>query len=84
VSAGKHLFFVDAGQGSTRNALLMRLPVARTDAILLTHFHSDHIANLGELMLQRWASGSNTTPVDVIGPTGVEDRGPQSSRVTLD
>ena len=72
VSAGKHFFIVDAGQGSTRNALLMRLPVAKTDAILLTHFHSDHIADLGELMLQRWVAGFNKTPVDVIGPAGVE------------
>ena len=24
------------------------------------------------MMLQRWAGGGNKTPVDVIGPTGVE------------
>jgi ribonuclease Z len=72
ISAGARLFFVDAGQGGTRNAQLMRLPLGRTDAVLLTHFHSDHIANLGELMLQRWVSGSNVSPVDVIGPVGVD------------
>ena len=38
----------------------------------LTHFHSDHIADLGEMMLQRWAGDSNQTPVPVIGPAGVE------------
>ena len=72
VLAGKHFFIVDAGEGSTRNVLLMNLPLIQADAILLTHFHSDHIADLGEMMLQRWAGGSNKTPVDVIGPTGVE------------
>ncbi|HUH99132.1 MAG TPA: MBL fold metallo-hydrolase [Anaerolineales bacterium] len=72
VLAGKHFFIVDAGEGSTRNVLLMNLPLARADAILLTHFHSDHIADLGEMMLQRWAGGSNKTPLEVIGPTGVE------------
>ena len=72
VLAGSHFFVVDAGEGSTRNVLLMNLPLIRADAILLTHFHSDHIADLGEMMLQRWAGGANQTPVDVIGPTGVE------------
>lgn len=72
VLAGKHFFVVDAGEGSTRNVLLMNLPLITADAILLTHFHSDHIADLGEMMLQRWAGGANKTPVDVIGPIGVE------------
>jgi len=72
VLAGEHFFVVDAGEGSTRNVLLMNLPLIKTDAILLTHFHSDHIADLGEMELQRWAGGANKTPVEVIGPTGVE------------
>jgi ribonuclease Z len=72
VLAGKHFFIVDAGQGSARNLLLMKFPIGKTDAILLTHFHSDHIADLGEMELQRWAGGSNDSPVDVIGPEGVE------------
>jgi ribonuclease Z len=72
VLAGRHFFIVDAGEGSTTNILLMNLPIGKTDAILLTHFHSDHIADLGEMELQRWMGGSNITPVGVIGPTGVE------------
>jgi ribonuclease Z len=72
VLAGEHFFIVDAGEGSTKNVLLMNLPIGKADAILLTHFHSDHIADLGEMELQRWAGGSNKTPIDVIGPTGVE------------
>ena len=72
VLAGSHFFVVDAGEGSTRNVLLMNLPLIKADAILLTHFHSDHIADLGEMLLQRWAGGANQTPVDVIGPQGVE------------
>ena len=72
VVAGKHLYIVDIGDGSTRNITLMGFQTGKIDAVLLTHFHSDHIAGLGELMLQRWAGGSNITPVDVIGPTGVE------------
>ncbi|RJP80289.1 MAG: MBL fold metallo-hydrolase [Desulfobacteraceae bacterium] len=72
VVTGKHLYIVDIGDGSTRNITLMGFQTGKIDAVLLTHFHSDHIAGLGELMLQRWAGGSHTTPIDVIGPTGVE------------
>ena len=72
VAAGGKLYVVDAGPGSTRNIGLMGFNLARVEAILLTHFHSDHIAELGEVMLQRWATGSHTTPVDVIGPQGLE------------
>jgi ribonuclease Z len=72
VLAGSHLFIVDAGEGSTKNVLLMKFPIGKADAILLTHFHSDHIADLGEMELQRWVGGSNKTPIDVIGPSGVE------------
>lgn len=72
VQAGNHLYIIDAGPGSARNIGLMGFDIGKVEAILLTHFHSDHIAELGEMMLQRWAGGSNTKPVDVIGPKGVE------------
>jgi ribonuclease Z len=72
VMAGGHFFIVDAGEGSTKNILLMKLPIREAEAILLTHFHSDHIADLGEMELQRWVGGSHKTPIDIIGPTGVE------------
>ena len=72
VIAGERIFVVDAGDGATRNMALMGLPIGRIDAILLTHFHSDHIAGLGEMMLVRWASEGNSQPVPVFGPQGVE------------
>ena len=72
VLAGQRLFVVDAGAGGTKNLALMNLPPGRVNGIFLTHFHSDHIDGLGELMLQRWANGSWTTPVPVYGPTGVD------------
>ncbi len=72
VVAGKRLFVFDAGAGSARNIGKMGFNHGRIEAIFLTHFHSDHIDGLGELMLQRWVSASNTAPVPVHGPTGVE------------
>jgi ribonuclease Z len=73
VVAGKRLFVIDSGVGSAKNLSLMNLPPARVSAIFLTHFHSDHIADLGELMLQRWAGGAAPAPVPVYGPTGVDE-----------
>ncbi|MEQ9316321.1 MAG: MBL fold metallo-hydrolase, partial [Henriciella sp.] len=47
-------------------------PLGEIEAVFLTHFHSDHIDSLGELMLQRWANGGHAEPLSVIGPSGVE------------
>jgi ribonuclease Z len=72
VLAGRRLFVVDVGAGAQKNLALMNLPPARIEAVFLTHFHSDHIDGLGELMLQRWGGGANTSPLPVFGPTGVD------------
>ncbi len=72
VLAGRRLFVVDVGEGGTKNLTLMNLPPARIEAVFLTHFHSDHIGGLGELMLQRWGVGAARAPLPVYGPTGVD------------
>src|SRR5271167_1253055 len=72
VVAGRQLFVIDSGQGSTKNLSLMNLPPAQVSAVFLTHYHSDHIADLGELMLQHWAAGAATTPLPIYGPTGAD------------
>jgi ribonuclease Z len=72
IIAGQQVYVVDAGEGSPRKMALLGLSPGLVDAILLTHFHSDHIAALGEMMLQRCGTASHTDPVPVIGPQGVE------------
>jgi ribonuclease Z len=72
VIAGKHKFIVDCGPGSTLNLELMQFPLEETTAVLLTHFHSDHIGDLDELMLKIWTFGARTEPTLVIGPEGVD------------
>lgn len=73
VVAGKDLFVVDSGSGSTRNLLLMNLPPPRLTAAFVTHYHSDHIADLGELMLQRWGGGVPHAPLPIYGPPGLDE-----------
>lgn len=72
VYAGHQLFVVDAGTNGLRNLLRMRYPVGNIQAVLLTHFHSDHIDGLGEMATIRWVNGNHTQPMPVIGPEGVQ------------
>lgn len=66
------MFVVDIGGGAVRKLGLMGLDLGATEALFLTHFHSDHIDGMGELMLLRWAGGGRTLPLPVIAPEGVE------------
>ncbi|MFM9862625.1 MAG: MBL fold metallo-hydrolase [Micropepsaceae bacterium] len=72
VIAGKRTFVVDAGTGGVRTLARMGLQPGRIERVLLTHFHSDHIDGLGEMMLQRWVGAANAAPLPVHGPTGVD------------
>ena len=66
------VFIVDAGSGAARKLLWLGVRVGDVDGVLLTHYHSDHIDGLGELVLQRWAGSSRREPLPVYGPPGVE------------
>jgi ribonuclease Z len=72
VAAGNDLYVVDSGLGSVSNLLTWRVPLQNVKGVLLTHFHSDHVAELGELRLQTWVAGRRS-PLKVYGPPGVED-----------
>jgi ribonuclease Z len=71
VFAGGNIYIVDTGPGSWKNLALWHIPAARVAAVMLTHFHSDHIGDLGELNLETWANGRDH-PLRVYGPPGVE------------
>ena len=72
VLAGESLYLVDAGAGSAQVAVTGRLPLERLEAVLLTHFHSDHIAALPEFNLNSWVAG-RPKPLTVFGPAGVTE-----------
>lgn len=72
VIAGQRVFIVDAGERASETLNRMQIAPQRIEAVLLTHFHSDHIGGLGSLAIQRRAAGRATTPMRVLGPPGVE------------
>lgn len=71
VFAGNRFWIVDAGSGSWNSLGLLGIDASRIGGVLLTHFHSDHIGDLGELNMQTWAAG-RLLPLRVFGPPGVE------------
>lgn len=71
VMAGDQLFVVDTGPGSANRLSMWRFPFDKLDGVLFTHFHSDHIGDLGEFRMQGWVAG-RLGPLAVYGPTGVE------------
>ena len=72
VFAGGRFYVVDAGPESVENLVLWGIPLSAIGAVLLTHFHSDHIGDLGELQLQTWAGG-RPRKLDVYGGPGVAE-----------
>lgn len=72
VLAGKQLFLVDAGAGAGRRIGQIGIPPGKIDATLLTHFHSDHIDGLGEVLMLRWAGSGRKAQMPIYGPKGVD------------
>ena len=71
IIAGGQLVLFDVGPGSYRNLDLLRLPSENLTAVFLTHYHSDHIGDLGEANMLSWVAGREH-PLEVYGPEGVQ------------
>lgn len=72
VIADGRFYVVDTGNRSANNLALWRIPAERIGGVLLTHFHSDHIGDLGEFNMMSWAQG-RPQPLTVYGPPGVAE-----------
>lgn len=60
-------YVVDCGNGVARQLVNADVPLRNLRQIFVTHHHSDHNADYGNLLLLSWASGLTTT-VDTWGP----------------
>ena len=68
----EHFYLIDSGAGSTDNISRLGLPTSQLDGLLLTHFHSDHIAEIYEVNLNSWVQG-RPQPLTIYGPQGVDE-----------
>ena len=60
-------YVVDCGDGVARQLVLANVPLASLRHVFLTHQHSDHNADYGNLLLLSWAAGLKSR-VDAWGP----------------
>ncbi|MDC8995733.1 Rv2407 family type 3 sulfatase [Mycobacterium marinum] len=75
VRAGGQVFLVDCGRGVLQRAAAVGVGAAGLSAVLLTHLHSDHIAELGDVLITSWVTNfaADPAPLQVIGPPGTAE-----------
>jgi ribonuclease Z len=75
VEAGDQKLLIDAGRGAAIRLFQLKIPLGRLDALLLTHYHSDHTSGIPDVWLTGWLEsffGTRKKPFRVIGPTGAK------------
>ncbi len=69
VIAGDRAMLVDTGRNCV--VRLAQSGIADVTSVFYTHYHSDHIAGLGELLVTRGIAGADK-PLPIIGPPGAQ------------
>src|ERR1700742_3973910 len=75
VRAGGQVFLVDCGRAVLQRAAAVGVGASGLSALLLTHLHSDHIGDLGDLLITRWITtfAPDPAPLPIIGPPGTAE-----------
>lgn len=75
IRAGGQTFLVDCGRGVQMRLAAAGSGASALTALLLTHLHSDHIADLGDLIITRWIGtfATDPAPFPIIGPPGTAE-----------
>jgi ribonuclease BN (tRNA processing enzyme) len=71
IVANDTAYVIDCGNGVARQLVFAGVPLARLRHVFLTHHHSDHNADYGNLIWLAWTAGLRTR-VDTWGPPPVE------------
>jgi ribonuclease Z len=75
VRAGGQTFLADCGRGVQQRMTAVGIGANMLTALLLTHLHSDHIADLGDVLITRWVTtfAPSPVPLRIIGPPGTAE-----------
>lgn len=66
------VYLIDAGNGVGRQIVRAGLNIDRLRAVAVTHHHSDHVIDVGAVLLLAWGTGLSS-PVQIIGPPPLHD-----------
>jgi ribonuclease BN (tRNA processing enzyme) len=64
-------FVIDCGMGVSRQLVNAGVPIQSVKHIFISHHHSDHNLEYGNLFYNAWAAGLST-PIHSFGPKGIE------------
>ena len=64
-------FVIDCGMGVSRQLVAAGVPLETVRYIFISHHHSDHNLEYGNLVYNAWATGLST-PIHSFGPKGIE------------
>ncbi len=67
---GMFLLF-DAGDGAVVSMENLNLPLPDLSAVFLTHYHSDHVADVGEVVSRSWILGRRS-PLPIYGGEAIQ------------
>ncbi|AGZ49720.1 ribonuclease Z [Mycobacterium kansasii] len=75
VRADGQVFLIDCGRGVLQRAAAVGVGAAGLSALLITHLHSDHIAELGDVIITNWVTNfaPAAPPLQIIGPPGTAE-----------
>ncbi|MBI2467376.1 MAG: MBL fold metallo-hydrolase [Candidatus Rokubacteria bacterium] len=69
VAQGEVRVLVDTGSGVAARLIEAGVRIFDLERVCLTHLHSDHVIDLGHVVLSRWIIGQDR-PLEVYGPAG--------------
>lgn len=70
VRTGGANLLVDCGRGVAMRLAAAGVSPPAVSAVLLTHMHSDHIADLNDIITSHWVMNAAPGPLKVFGPKG--------------
>jgi ribonuclease BN (tRNA processing enzyme) len=68
---GDRVYLVDCGDRCLVQLAAAHIPLARVQAIFITHYHQDHVGGLMPLLGIRWMTNL-FSPLKLLGPPGLE------------
>jgi ribonuclease Z len=75
VESGEERILIDCGAGALRTLARLGREWQLVTHLLLSHFHTDHVADLAPLLfaLTHGTDGSRSAPLVILGPPGLSD-----------